>query len=96
MLSRTLLLPAVSWHMPAAGVDRVPSADLVARLSSDLDQTTTFLQGGGIQLLTNSAQLLVAAAVMTVYSWVLTVPVLLLAVVIDSLSRRSRAASGMA
>jgi ATP-binding cassette, subfamily B, bacterial len=68
--------------MPAAGVDRVPSADLVARLTSDLDQTTTFLQGGGIQLLTNSAQLLVAATVMTVYSWVLTVPVVLLAVVL--------------
>jgi len=68
--------------MPAADVDRVPSADLVARLSSDLDQTTTFLQGGGIQLLTNSAQLVVAALVMTVYSWVLTIPVLLLAVVL--------------
>jgi ATP-binding cassette, subfamily B, bacterial len=66
--------------MPASDADRVPSAELVSRLTSDLDQTTTFLQGGGIQLVTNATQLLVAGAVMTVYSWVLTVPVVLLAV----------------
>jgi len=58
--------------------DRVPSADLVARLTSDVDQVTTFLQGGGIQFLTNAAQLLIATMIMSVYSWQLALPVLVL------------------
>lgn len=65
--------------MPAPTVDQVPSADLVTRLTSDVDQVTTFLQGGGIQFLTNAAQLVIAAAVMVAYSWQLSVPVLVLA-----------------
>lgn len=67
-------------EMPATTADRVPSADLVARLTSDVDQVTTFLQGGGVQLVTNAAQLVVATVVLLVYSWQLTLPVLLLAV----------------
>jgi ATP-binding cassette, subfamily B, bacterial len=65
--------------MAAETADRVPSADLVARLTSDVDQVTTFLQGGGIQFLTNAAQLVVATAVMCWYSWQLAVPVLVIA-----------------
>ncbi|GIE81957.1 multidrug ABC transporter ATP-binding protein [Actinoplanes philippinensis] len=64
--------------MAASTADRVPSADLVSRLTSDVDQVTTFLQGGGIQFVTNSAQLLIAAVIMSVFSWQLAVPVLLL------------------
>ena len=66
-------------EMAASTADRTPSADLVARLTSDVDQVTTFLQGGGIQFLTNAAQLLIAAVIMAVYSWQLAVPVLVLA-----------------
>ena len=65
--------------MSAGTADRTPSADLVARLTSDVDQVTTFLQGGGIQFLTNAAQLVIATAVMFVYSWELSLPVLVLA-----------------
>jgi ATP-binding cassette, subfamily B, bacterial len=67
-------------HDMAAGTaDRLPTADLVSRLTSDVDQVTTFLQGGGIQLLTNSAQLLIATVIMCGYSWELALPVLMLA-----------------
>ncbi|GIE34313.1 multidrug ABC transporter ATP-binding protein [Actinoplanes italicus] len=65
--------------MAASTADRTPTADLVARLTSDLDQMTTFLQGGGIQFVTNISQLLIAAVIMSVYSWQLALPVLLLA-----------------
>jgi ATP-binding cassette subfamily B protein len=65
--------------MAASRADRAPSADLVARLTSDVDQVTTFLQGGGIQLLTNGAQLLIAAVIMTAYSWQLALPVFVIA-----------------
>jgi ATP-binding cassette subfamily B protein len=65
--------------MAPSTVDRVPSADLVTRLTSDVDQVTTFLQGGGIQFVTNAAQLLIATAIMFVYSWQLALPVMLLA-----------------
>jgi ATP-binding cassette subfamily B protein len=64
--------------MPASTADRVPSADLVARLTSDVDQVTTFLQGGGIQFVTNAAQLVIAAAILSVYSWQLALPVFVL------------------
>ncbi len=66
-------------EMPASTVDRTPTADLVSRLTSDLDQVTTFLQGGGIQFVTNAAQLVIAAAILAVYSWQLALPVLVLA-----------------
>jgi ATP-binding cassette, subfamily B, bacterial len=65
--------------MAAGAADRVPSADLVARLTSDVDQVTTFLQGGGIQFLTNAAQLVIATVIMSIFSWQLAVPVLVLA-----------------
>jgi ATP-binding cassette subfamily B protein len=65
--------------MAAETADRMPSADLVARLTSDIDQVTTFLQGGGVQFLTNAAQLVVATAIMCWYSWQLAIPVLVIA-----------------
>ncbi|MGX6607673.1 ABC transporter ATP-binding protein [Micromonosporaceae bacterium Da 78-11] len=65
--------------MAASTADRSPSADLVTRLTSDVDQVTTFLQGGGIQLVTNAAQLLIATVIMSGYSPQLALPVLLLA-----------------
>ncbi|GAA1624365.1 ABC transporter ATP-binding protein [Actinoplanes couchii] len=66
-------------EMAASRADRTPAADLVSRLTSDLDQMTTFLQGGGIQLVTSTAQLLIAGVIMSVYSWQLALPVLLIA-----------------
>jgi putative ABC transport system ATP-binding protein len=70
-------------HDMAAGTaDRIPSAELVSRLTSDLDQVTTFLQGGGIQFVTNAAQLLIALVIMSVFSWQLTVPVVVIALVL--------------
>jgi ATP-binding cassette, subfamily B, bacterial len=65
--------------MAASRADRWPTADLVTRLTSDVDQVTTFLQGGGIQFVTNAAQLLIATVLMTAYSWQLAVPVLVIA-----------------
>lgn len=64
--------------MSPVTADRAPSADLVARLTSDVDQVTTFLQGGGIQFVTNGAQLVIAGAVMLGYSWQLALPVFVL------------------
>jgi putative ABC transport system ATP-binding protein len=68
--------------MAASTADRVPSADLVTRLTSDVDQVTTFLQGGGIQFVTNAAQLVIATVIMCVYSWQLALPVLVLSVLL--------------
>ncbi|GAA2532494.1 ABC transporter ATP-binding protein [Winogradskya humida] len=65
-------------EMAASTADRIPSADLVSRLTSDVDQVTTFLQGGGIQFLTNTAQLLIATGLLFVYNWRLALPVLVL------------------
>ncbi|GIF20123.1 ABC-type multidrug transport system fused ATPase/permease subunit [Actinoplanes tereljensis] len=65
--------------MAASTADRLPSADLVTRLTSDVDQVTTFLQGGGIQFLTNGAQLVIATVIMCAYSWQLALPVLVIA-----------------
>lgn len=68
--------------MAATTADRVPSADFVARLTADVDQITTFLQGGGIQFVTNAVQLVIATAVMLAFSPLLTMPVLVLSAVL--------------
>jgi ATP-binding cassette, subfamily B, bacterial len=73
--------------MAASTADRTPSADLVARLTSDADQVTTFLQGGGIQFLTNAAQLVIATVILCVYSWELALPVLALAAALLAVMR---------
>ncbi|MFF5232748.1 ABC transporter ATP-binding protein [Dactylosporangium sp. NPDC000521] len=67
--------------MAAADADTRSSADLTARLTSDVDQVTTFAQGGGIQLLSNVAQLVIATVIMLAYSWQLAVPVLVIAAI---------------
>ncbi|MEU8818219.1 ABC transporter ATP-binding protein [Actinoplanes sp. NPDC048796] len=50
---------------------------MVSRVTSDVDQISQFLQTGGVQLLLASGQLLVSTIVMFVYSWQLTIVVLL-------------------
>jgi ATP-binding cassette, subfamily B, bacterial len=49
---------------------------LVARVTSDVDSITQFLQWGGVILLVNTGQILVTTLVMTYYSWQLTLVVL--------------------
>lgn len=65
--------------MAPSTADRVPSADLVARLGDDLDAMSTFLQGGGIQFVTNLAQLAIATVVLAVYSPALALPLFVVA-----------------
>ncbi len=71
---------------------------LVARITSDVDQISQFVQWGGILLLVSFGQLLVATAVMLVYSWPLTLVVYAcfvpLAVCLRFLQRRLAAAYG--
>jgi ATP-binding cassette subfamily B protein len=50
---------------------------MVSRVTSDIDQISLFLQFGGMQLLLASGQLLVSTLVMFIYSWQLTIVVLL-------------------
>jgi ATP-binding cassette, subfamily B, bacterial len=50
---------------------------MVSRVTSDVDQISQFLQTGGVLLLLASGQLIVSTVVMLVYSWQLTVVVLL-------------------
>ena len=45
---------------------------LVSRVTSDVDQLSTFMQWGGVLGLISVGQLVVATVVMTVYSWQLT------------------------
>jgi len=45
---------------------------LVARVTTDVDTISTFVQWGGLLLVTSTGQLLVATALMAVYSWPLT------------------------
>ncbi|MEX5634402.1 ABC transporter ATP-binding protein [Parafrankia sp. FMc2] len=70
---------------------RVPSADLVSRLTSDLDAVTTFVQNGGVLLLVNGAQMVIAAVLIGTYSWQLALPVLAAAVVLLVVMRRIQA-----
>ena len=48
---------------------------LVSRVTSDVDTISLFVQWGGIQLLVSTLQVLVATALMAVYSWQLTLVV---------------------
>jgi len=45
---------------------------LVARVTSDVDTISTFMQWGGILLIVSSGQLVVATVLMAIYSWQLT------------------------
>ncbi|MGY1711407.1 ABC transporter ATP-binding protein [Geodermatophilus sp. SYSU D00758] len=49
---------------------------LVSRVTSDVDQLSTFMQWGGVLGVVSLGQLLVASVVMAVYSWQLTLLVL--------------------
>ncbi|HEX9888354.1 MAG TPA: ABC transporter ATP-binding protein [Nitriliruptorales bacterium] len=49
---------------------------LVSRVTSDIDEISRFMQWGGVNLITSAGQLLVAVAVMAVYSWRMTLVVL--------------------
>ncbi|MFV2197866.1 ABC transporter ATP-binding protein [Nocardiopsis sp. LOL_012] len=48
---------------------------LVSRVTSDVDQISTFMQWGGLLIIVSSGQLLVATVLMAVYSWQLTLVV---------------------
>jgi ATP-binding cassette, subfamily B, bacterial len=45
---------------------------LVSRVTSDVDQISTFMQWGGLLIVVSAAQLVVATVIMVVYSWQLT------------------------
>jgi ATP-binding cassette, subfamily B, bacterial len=49
---------------------------LVSRVTSDIDTVTVFIQEGGMVLFVAGAQILIATAVMALYSWQLTILVL--------------------
>jgi ATP-binding cassette subfamily B protein len=85
---------ARAHDMAPTTADQVRSTDLVARLTSDVDAITTFTQGGGVQMATNLAQLVLATVVMAVWCWQLTVPVVVLAgVLLLAMSRVQRIVS---
>ncbi|MCK9900421.1 ABC transporter ATP-binding protein [Parafrankia colletiae] len=73
---------------------RLPSADLVSRLTSDLDAVTTFVQNGGVLLLVNAAQMVIAALLITAYSWQLALPALAAATLLLVVMRRIQAVVG--
>ncbi|CUU59542.1 putative ABC transport system ATP-binding protein [Parafrankia irregularis] len=73
---------------------RIPSADLVSRLTSDLDTVTTFVQNGGVLLLVNAAQMVIAAVLISIYSWQLALPVLAAAALLLVVMRRIQAVVG--
>ncbi len=71
---------------------------LVSRVTSDVDTISQFLQWGGIQLLVNLGQVVVASVIMLAYSWQLTLVVWLafapLGWVVRHFQRRLAAAYG--
>jgi ATP-binding cassette subfamily B protein len=72
---------------------------LVSRVTSDVDQLSVFMQWGGVLGLISVGQLVVATIVMAVYSWQLTLLVLVcfvpLAVAVKYFSRRLAAVYGV-
>jgi ABC-type multidrug transport system fused ATPase/permease subunit len=68
--------------MEQATVAEARNADLMARLTSDVDTVSTFAQSGGVLLLTNIAQMLIAAVIMLVYSWQLSLAVFAITAVV--------------
>jgi ABC-type multidrug transport system fused ATPase/permease subunit len=71
---------------------------LTARVTSDIDQITQFLQWGGVTLLVSLGQIAVTTIVMAVYSWQLTLVVyaafLPLAIIVRLFQRRLARAYG--
>jgi ATP-binding cassette, subfamily B, bacterial len=72
---------------------------LVSRVTSDVDQITQFLQWGGVILLISAGQVVVTTIVMAVYSWHLTLVVIVAFapafVVIRAFQRRLAGAYGL-
>jgi ABC-type multidrug transport system fused ATPase/permease subunit len=73
--------------MDQATVATSRSADLMGRLTSDVDTVSTFAQTGGVLLLTNIAQMLIAAVIMLVYSWELSIAVFVVTGVVVGVMR---------
>ncbi|GLY30639.1 ABC transporter ATP-binding protein [Kineosporia sp. NBRC 101731] len=71
---------------------------LVARVTSDVDTISTFVQWGGLLLVLSAGQLLIATIVMAVYSWQLTLLVwacfLPLFIIVRPIQRRVSVAYG--
>ncbi|GAB3344013.1 ABC transporter ATP-binding protein [Modestobacter lapidis] len=72
---------------------------LVSRVTSDVDQLSVFMQWGGVLGLVSVGQLVVATVVMAVYSWQLTLLVIVcfvpLAIAVKYFSRRLAAVYGV-
>ncbi|WP_063064640.1 ABC transporter ATP-binding protein [Nocardia violaceofusca] len=62
--------------------------DLVARVTNDLDMVTVYAQSGGVTLVQNICQMVLALAVMAVYSWPLAVLVLIIGTLVPIAGRR--------
>lgn len=70
VVSRVLRLPARTLEQQDRGV-------LVSRVTSDVDTVTQYVSSGGITLVLNLVQMLMAAGVMFFYSWWLALLVLI-------------------
>ncbi|MFC9439304.1 ABC transporter ATP-binding protein [Nocardia sp. NPDC057030] len=70
-----------------AGAPAQTQGSLVARVTNDLDVVTLFAQSGGITLVQNIAQMLIALVVMLVYSWPLAMIVLAVGIGVPVLGR---------
>lgn len=64
------------FRLSPASVGRIGTGTLVARLTGDIDTISQFTRAGGITLVINVSQMVVAATVMFVFSWPLAVLVI--------------------
>ncbi|MCE4263427.1 ABC transporter ATP-binding protein [Rhodococcus globerulus] len=64
------------FRLPPARFDDTARGSLVARVTSDVDTVSQFVQTGGVTLVANCAQMLVASSIMLVYSWQLALLVI--------------------
>ncbi|MEU6563021.1 ABC transporter ATP-binding protein [Nocardia nova] len=62
--------------------------DLVARVTNDLDMVTVYAQSGGVTLVQNICQMILALVVMAAYSWPLAVLVLIIGTLVPIAGRR--------
>ena len=69
------------FRLPPARFDDTARGSLVARVTSDVDTVSQFVQTGGVTLVANCAQMLVASSIMLVYSWQLALLVIGVSVV---------------
>ncbi|MFF0816037.1 ABC transporter ATP-binding protein [Rhodococcus sp. NPDC003318] len=79
------------FALEPGSLDDSKRGSLVARVTSDVDTVSQFTQSGGVTIVTNLAQMLMAATVMLVYSWPLALVVIgvsLLAAVVMRVAQR--------